>query len=180
MKTLISVVALSALAACGSKKDVDLKNASVDEVVAASKDAQKLDPGQWKTTVEIVSVDMPGLPPAQKAMMDQQMAAHKTTTVENCVTKADAEKPPAKMFGGDGQCTFERYQVSGGKMDGKMTCAPKGMPGKMEMSMTGSFSSTKYAVETESKMSGAPGLPGDVTTKTRITGERVGECKKPA
>lgn len=182
MRILLSVTALAALAGCGSDKDVDLKNASVEEVAAASQKAQKMEPGLWRSSVKIESLDIPGIPPSQKAMMEQAMAAQmaKASNIENCITKEQAEKPPAKMFGGDGDCTFEKYQLSGGRIDAKLNCTPPGAQGgKMEMTMAGSMSGTSYAIDSDMKMTGIPGMSGDggMTMKMKVSGQRIGECK---
>lgn len=179
-------VLLCAVSACGQKADVDLKNASVDEVAKATRDAQKLEPGLWKTTVEIVAVEMPGMPPEQKGMADAMTKAMQSrkNVSENCVTKEDAEKPPAKMLGGDGSCTFENFKMAGGRLDAKMICKPQGGPGQMAMTMNGSFGGESYALDSQMTMSGMPGAPGGagggaaMVVKAKTTGERIGECKK--
>jgi len=179
---LFALASLTALAACNSGKDVDLKDASLEEVAKAAKDAQKLEPGQWKTTVEVVSVDFPGMPASEKAMAQSVLGGMKgkKNTSEYCLTREEAEKPPAKMLGGDGQCTFAKFQLSAGRIDAKMTCAPKGQPGKMEITQTGSFGGTSYAIDSEAVMSGITGAPGGagMVLKAKVVGARVGECKK--
>lgn len=183
MKWAMSACApLLALAACGQKADVELKNASVEDVAKATRDAQKLEPGLWKTTVEVVSVEMPGMPAAQKGMADamsQSMKAAKNVS-EHCVTKEESEKPPAKMLGGDGNCSFENFKMAGGSIDAKMLCKPAGAPGQMAMTMKGSFGGESYALDSQMTMSGMPGATDGaaMVVKAKTSGQRIGECKK--
>lgn len=174
-------VLLGLVSACGQKADVELKNASVEDVAAATKSAQKLEPGLWKTTVEIVSVDLPGMPAAQKGMADSMANAMKSrkNVSEHCVTKEESEKPPAKMLGGDGNCTFENFKMAGGTLDAKMVCKPSAQPGQMTMTMNGSFGGESYALDSQMTMSGMTGAPGaSMVVKAKTTGQRVGECPK--
>jgi len=181
LKRLIIVLpAIAVLAACNSKPSVHAENASVEDVAAATKDAVKLEPGKWATTVSILSVEGPGIPAATAAAMKQQM---KATTVETCLTPEQAAKPPQDMMGAAKNCTYEKFEMSGGKMSGTLVCknAP-GMPaGEMRASMSGTFASDKYDMISEATiampaMPGGPAGGGKVTTKTQVTGKRVGAC----
>jgi Protein of unknown function (DUF3617) len=175
-----SIISAFALASCG-KGDVELKNASVEEVAKAAAGAQSISPGNWATTVEVVSVDLPGLPQQAGAMKDQMTKAMtgRKTVSEQCVTQEQAQKPPADMLAGDkgGNCRFESYAIKDGRMDATMVCAPKA-GGQMKMQMAGPFGSDAYALDATMQVS-APGMPGGapMTIKTKVTGKRSGECK---
>ena len=184
MKRLMIVLpAIAILSACNSKPTVQAENASVAEVAEATKDAVKLEPGKWETTVAILSIEGPGLPPGMADAMKQQGQAQK---VETCLTPEQAEKPPQDMLGAAKNCTYEKFEMGGGKMSGTLVCkgAP-GMPaGDMRASMSGNFASTSYDITSESTMSmptapGGAAKGGKVTTKTQITGKRVGACDAP-
>ncbi|AOH85522.1 hypothetical protein AWL63_17850 [Sphingomonas panacis] len=184
MKRLTIILpAIAMLAACNSNPTVKAENASVADVAEATKNAVKLEPGKWETAVEILSVDGPGVPPEMATAMKQQMKAQK---VETCLTPEQAEKPPQDMFGAAKNCTYEKFEMGGGKMSGTLVCkgAP-GMPaGEMRASMSGNFASTSYDITSESTMNmpAAPGgaaTGGKVTTKTHVTGKRIGACDAP-
>lgn len=178
---LAAVLPLVLLAGCGGN-DVDLKNASVADVAKATRDAARLDPGQWRSTVEIVAVDMPGMPEKEKQMasaMFKRMIGQKQIN-EHCITKEQAEKPPAEMMsGGNSACRFDQFQMSDGKMNAKMNCSAKDRPGTMQMTMTGDFGGKTYALASEMAMSGGPGMPAgaQMVIKAKNSGERIGECK---
>jgi hypothetical protein len=184
MKRLtIMLPAIAMLAGCDSKPTIRAENASVAEVAAATKEAVKLEPGKWETTVAILAIDGPGLPPGMAAAMKQQAQTQK---IEVCLTPEQAAKPPQDMFGAAKNCTYEKFEMGGGKMNGTLVCktAP-GMPtGEMRASVSGQFASTSYDVTSEAsmKMPAVPGGPaggGIVTTKTQVRGKRLGACDAP-
>lgn len=180
MKRLLFVLpALATLAACNSEPSVKAENASVADIAKATQDKVKLEPGKWETSVAILSVEGPGVPPEVAAAMKQQTKAQK---VETCLTPEQAAQPPQDMLGAAKGCTYEKFEMGGGKMEGTLVCknAP-GMPaGEMRASMSGSFSSTSYDIVSESTMDmpAMPGAPkgGKMTSKTQVTGKRIGAC----
>lgn len=167
----------------GCNKGVEMKNASVEDVVKATKDAHFIAPGQWSTTSEIVSVDMAGLPPEAQKMseaMSKTMVGRKST-FESCVTEEEAKRPAAGLFaGGDkGQCTYDSFSMSGGKLSAVTTCAAPGGKGRMTMAMDGTYGGDSYTMNVEMKMSGTPGMMGSgMVMKAKNSGKRIGECKK--
>jgi len=181
MKRLtIFLPAIAMLAACNSKPTVEAENASVAEVAAATKDAMKLEAGKWETTAAILSIDGPGLPAGAADAMKQQM---KTQTVQTCLTPEQAEKPPQDMLGVAKNCTYEKFRMAGGSMNGTLVC--KGVPGmpngEMRTEMSGKFASTSYDITVDSTvnmpaMPGGPAGGGKVTTKTQVSGKRLGAC----
>lgn len=182
MKRAMIVLAPAVLLA-GCNKGVELKNASVEDVAEATKDAHFITPGQWSTTSEIVSVDLEGLPAeAQKmgASISQSMIGRKNS-FESCVTEAESKKPAADLFagGGKGSCTYDKFVMAGGKIDAAMTCTSPNGPGKVTMSMNGDYGDDAYTINVAMKMPGSPGMPGSgMTMKAKNSGKRTGECKK--
>lgn len=164
------------LSACGGGgPTVTAENKSVSEVADAVQDAVKMQPGKWKTDIKVISVDIPGMPKAQADMMAQQMA-QAVSSVESCVTPEMAAKPPSEMMGGAGSgCVYDKFAMSGGKLDSAMTCKqPSG--GELKAVTSGKFTSTAFELTGESTMTGMPGMAGAVKTKTNITSTRIGEC----
>jgi hypothetical protein len=184
MKRLTIILpAIAILTACNSEPTVKGENASVAEAAEAMQDAVKLQPGKWETTMAILSVDGPGIPPEMASAMKQQMQAHK---VETCLTPEQAAQPPQDMFGMAKSCTYEKFEMAGGKMTGTLSCknAPGMPPGEMRASMSGKFASTGYDLKTESTMDmpaipGGPAAGGKVTTTTQVTGKRLSDCEAP-
>ncbi len=180
MKRLLIVLpAMMALAGCGSEPDYKAENASVAEVTKATQDAIKLQPGKWETRVAILSVEGDGVPP----QMVQTMKQAGGQTVETCVTPEMAARPPQDLLGMAKSCTYEDFEMTGGNMKGTMTCGqdPANPNVGMRATMEGKFTSTSYDVTSEGtvnlvNMPGSETPGGKVTTKTQVTGKRVGEC----
>ncbi len=125
-RLLLAAPAIALLAGCNSGPSVKAENASVGEVQAAAQNAVKLQPGKWETSVTMLSMEGPGLPPAMAAQMKQQKQTHK---VETCLTPEQAAKPPTDMLGAADNCRYEKFEMSGGKMDGTLVCKNgPGMP----------------------------------------------------
>jgi len=183
MKTSMFVLpAIMMLAACSSKSGVQAENASVADIAAATKDAVKLSPGKWETTVEILSMDGPGISPAMAAAMKEQ---RKPQTAATCLTPEQAAAPPQDMLGLSKSCRYEKFAMVGGTIDGTLSC--KNLPGmqggEMRTSLSGKFADTSYDVtsDTTMDMPAMPGTPsgGKMTTKTHVSGKRVGACDAP-
>lgn len=182
-RQFIAVGASLLLVACG-QGDVDLKNATVADVVKATVVSKTINPGEWSVTNEVTAVDMPGMPAEAKQMMSAMSKAMvgKKDIAESCVTKEIAEKPPAEMFAGKdgGACKFEKFAIDNGELNAVMTCAnPKGGPGGMTMKMAGQYGGNSYDINSEMTMSGMGNSPAGAAmiVKSHASGKRTGECK---
>ena len=182
MKRLTIILpAIAMLAACNSKPTVYLENASFDEVEAATQNAVKLEPGKWETNIAILSIGGPDLPPQTVAAMKQRMSGEKT---EPCVTPGEADKPMLDMVGMGKNCTFEKFEMTGGKFSGILACKTSpDMPVGMRVTTSGNFAGTSYDVTSATTMH-MPPIParpagGDITTTTQATAKRIGACDAP-
>lgn len=176
--TLVPLAAL-ALAGCNnSQPSVSLTNASPEEVAKAATESGATDtmfnPGKWETRVELIDTQIPGierLPPQLAAQMKSKMAeAHISSS---CMSPEDAKRPDAKVIAGrdKGNCTFEHFNLAGGKIDAKMTCSEPN--GATEMTLNGTF--TRDTMDEVAEMTMA--MPsGQMHTKMKITARRVGDC----
>jgi hypothetical protein len=181
-KTALILTSLILLTSCG-KADVDLTNASMEDVAKATASAETLTPGDWSTVTEIVSVSAPGMPAQSKGMMDaisKQMVGKKSAS-QHCLTPEQAKRPDAGMFAGkdNGSCRFDRFALSGGTMNATVHCNPPGGRGEMVMAMKGLYGGESYALTSEMTMSGMPGAAGGkgMTIKASSKGTRTGACK---
>lgn len=177
---LSPVLAALVLTACGggSADDVDVTNASVAEVQARARAAtasMRFQPGEWQTTSEVLEVEVPGVPPELAAQMRERMLAR--TSVSSCLTPEQAERPGADLFAGQqGNCRFDRFTMTDGRIDSAMTCAggDSGAP-PARILMTGTFDATHFAMENRIEAIGAPG--GTMKMRSRVTGRRTGPCR---
>jgi hypothetical protein len=179
----VALIPLVLLASCG-KGDVDMKNASVAEVAKTMEDQQKLDPGAWSTTVEIIDVKLSGLDPKDAPMAEAMSRAMKgqKKTIETCLTPEQSKKSVTEMFAGRNadHCSYESFKMSDGNMDAVMTCAPPGTQGKMTLSMKGRYGADSYDMAVQMVGSGMPGSPpgAGMTMVGKNSGKRTGDCKK--
>lgn len=169
-----------ALAGCNNKPEVKAENASVTDVAAMANNAIRMEPGKWRTEASVDSVEIANAPAQIADAMKRQLSATGKQTVESCVTKEQAERPPEDMLGGKGMksCRYDNFEIKGGKLDAQMTCqgGPSG-PGSIQSKISGDFGSKSYDLvnETKADMQGQ-----SVTTKTKIKGSRIGDCAAAA
>lgn len=159
--------------------EVSLTNASLEEVAKqadAASGAAKLQPGQWETKVEVSDIEMPGVPAGMADTIKGTMKSAANTTVKNCITPEEAERPQGRVFGGQSdQCRYEKFEMSGGRMSAKMVCQDASSGGGMTMTSAGTFTATSFAVTNDMEMKGGAQA---MTMKASVTGTRLGECPK--
>jgi hypothetical protein len=183
--SLLGTAALAmALAACGSagdKKDGAAGGDAKTETVAGS-DAKtetvaagplKREAGNWKTDIKIVKMTAPGMP----AGMESQMQASMPKGVETCITQEQVDKEDiADQMSKAGQakdCTFDKKDIAGGKLDVAGTC--KTPQGDMKMVMTGTI--TPKSSEVDLNMNGVDGAMKGMEMVMKVTSTHVGACK---
>ncbi|WP_448659318.1 DUF3617 domain-containing protein [Sphingomonas sp. CJ99] len=178
MRRAIALSAILALAACGGEEattpSAEKDGAEAAVTTTAPEIDASLTPGQWETTVEMTEIEMPGIGKMTGGQMGGMMQSMKTT-VTNCVTEAQARNPGGDLFTGtDGQCTYERFTMKGGKLDGVVNCTTG--EGKMRAEMSGSFAADRYTLTNRAEVTGMTpdGQPAKITST--VSGRRIGEC----
>lgn len=167
--------ALALLAGCGEgggEAEKAKTGPQTAEEVAKEMSEMQLRPGQWETTTQILSMEAPGVPPeATKAVTDNK------TTVATCITPEQAAKPDAAFLSGQqgADCTYSDFDMSGGKVRGRISCKNQNAPGSMTMAMSGTYAEEEYDFGMDMELRGdAPGQT--MTMKARTTGRHIGEC----
>ena len=137
-----------------------------------------IQPGQYRTTVTILSITMPGLPPGAA----ERMKAHPHVT-EDCVTSNDVNEMMRHSLVDEDEgrtCSENHITTANGHMDGTATCRNEdGSTNAMQIS--GSYGSSH--VEMNMTMSGQ--LPsGPMSQQIHMVSDRIGACaagteKKP-
>jgi len=129
-----------------------------------------LQPGQYRTTVTILSMNMPGMP----AGMAEKMRARPNVS-EDCVTSDDVAELTRKSLVNEesGQhCSENNVTSANGRIQGTATCN-NGDGGSYTMQMSGTYGSNH--VEMDMNMSGQmPG--GPMTQQMHMVTDRIGEC----
>lgn len=179
--TTTVILAALTLAACGGG-DVSLTNASPEEV-AKKVDAAggvRFNPGKWETTMQTVSVDIPGLEgPMKQQMTDMMLKKVQTSTA--CITEDQAKSPPAEVLARtQGRCKYENFKMDGGKIDGTLVCPAQGdgqgmgAGGAMKMRIAGTFDGDSFAIDNDMQAT-SPNGPA-MTIKAKTSGKRIGDC----
>lgn len=163
------------LAGCGSKTQVNEKNASVEDVANKVREVSKAEgtirPGKWQSTMTIEDMSMPGMPPEAQAQMKKMVAQQRVT--ESCVTPEEAANPNPKMFAGNDQCRYDHFKMGGGEIDAAMHCSQQGM--SQQMTMNGTYGPDSYAMHMTSSTRGGP-ADETMSMKMKVEAKRIGEC----
>lgn len=178
MKYLAMTLPLMMLAACDSGPTVKAENAKPSEVAekvrAAGGGSTFVRPGKWVSSVTIQEMSVPGMPPEFAAKMKERMA--EARTFESCLTPEQAKKPKEDFFAGaDKSCRYDKFEMTGGKIDATMHCSREGV--SQTMTMAGNYSDDHYNMQMSSKMEGA-GPQAGMSMKMQVDSKRVGECDK--
>ncbi len=170
--SLIAAAGAALLAGCsGGATDADGDGAiSAAEVAAKAKaEGIKPQPGLYKATVTMTGLDIPGLPADM-----QGHGAGATTTSQDCLTAEEVDKGFEALLkqGQQGECSFESFNLDGGKLDAVMLCnTPEG---SARMAMTGTTTPTSSEFNATTKMN-FEGM-GEGTMNFTVNHERIGDC----
>ncbi len=175
-----ALMSLYVLGACDSGAGADATstvgersdNAMSDaQITSAMNDLVKPQPGQYRTQVEVLEIAMPNLPESARDTMQQ--LAQKTQL--SCLTPAQADKGYEEILkrSQSGNCDFERFSATGGKIDARMICKSE-QGGSMAMTITGTGLPTSSDVIMT--MTSQILQVGDLAMKVRVLSERIGDC----
>lgn len=177
-------VATAVLALAGCKKQAASDQPTTIEQAARESAAMPRPvPGLYRSSVELISLDVPGMPPEAAARMKQMMAS-RAAPHEFCLTGEEAAKgyeERVKKLAGRPDCHFDHYSADGGRLDAQLTCTGKGRPeGAMRsvLTMQGTMGPEGSDLTLGMDQSGAQ-MPGDGMKMTmRVKSQRAGECPK--
>jgi hypothetical protein len=167
------------LAACGGDADTDGDGAiSSDEVAAEAAGAIQPQPGLYRTSFELLELDIPGMPEEMQQQMQAQMGtvAGGAGGLTYCLTPEDAaangaEEMAKNMAASD--CTVARFDVSGGTISTEMQCKDSS-GGTSKVTMDGQMSATGSTMTMTNDIAMPDG--SRMQTKARVTAERTGDC----
>ena len=175
----IAIVGLTAsllLGACQQASDAE-REPDAPPVQASAAGQPQPQPGLYRMVTKITDIAIPGMPP-EVAAQAKGMFSATGQTVEYCLTPEDAAKGFEDMTrrSAEGDCTYERFKASDGKLDAAMTCKTgQGMVTRSEVagtfSPTGSELTMKSAATSPDMPGGAMKMSGSIST------QRIGECQ---
>jgi hypothetical protein len=171
-----AIASAVALTACNQRPEVDLHDASANQVIQAvqqsgmMKDHAMIEPGLWKAKVTVHEMNIPGMPAQYAAQMKQEMVEKDSDINSGCLTAEDIRR--RNMFGVGKSCRFEHFTMGGGKMDSQMACGAEGTT--QTTTMSGTYTPTSYSIDVSSTDDG--GDQNSMSMKLHIDANRVGEC----
>ena len=177
LKAALPAIALMALAACADNSADKDGNGIIDsEERAAEMDYDAFIPmkaGLWETKFVFSDINVPTLGKAQKQQIMDEVA--KSASSRSCLTEADAKKPGADFFGGNGaeKCVYKAFDVSGQNVQMKLSCGMDGM-GSVDMELAGVMGETEFNYD--SKVNVRLPMVGKVAMQGKATGKYVGAC----
>ena len=178
MKHAVCVVAsVLCLTACNKGPEVDLHNASGNQVSHAVQQSgmmtsdSMVEPGLWQSKVTVLDMNIPGIPAQYAAKMKQEMAEHRNESSKHCIKPEDVKKPKEDFFGAGKSCRYDHFTMGGGKIDIQMVCKEENLTRTTNMS--GSYTPTTYSLDMASN---GTGPQQGMTMKMHVDAQRVGEC----
>ncbi|GAA0274902.1 hypothetical protein GCM10009127_14340 [Alteraurantiacibacter aestuarii] len=170
---VLPLAAALALTACGGDADGD--DVTADEMASQLADAETPQPGQYRSTQELLELDVPGMPEEMAGMMRSAFAEGAAEETTYCLTAEDAASSREQMLANmaESDCNVERFDMSGGTIDAAMNC-PTGQGITGDVSLTGTMDGNG-ADMVMSFSADMPGM-GPGTIRMRVVSERIGEC----
>ncbi len=177
-KTMILIAGATVLASCNKGPEVNVRNATGNQVSEAVKQSgvmtsgAMIEPGLWESKVTIQEMSIPGIPAQYAAKMKQSIAEHQQQASKHCLTEADVKKPKEDFFGADKSCRYDHFTMGGGKIDVAMVC--RSDETTQNMNVSGSYTPTSYSIDTS--MNGSGGQQQGMSMKMHVDANRVGQC----
>jgi hypothetical protein len=129
--------------------------------------------GLWETKFVFKDIDLPSLGKAQKQQIMDEVA--NSASSRTCLSAAEANKPGADFFGGDGadKCVYKKFDVMGQNVAMTLSCGMDGM-GSIDMDLSGVMGETEFNYDSAV----AVRLPmiGKVKMTGNAVGKHVGDC----
>ena len=131
-------------------------------------------PGRWKTEFKFTDIDVPRLGKNEKA--DLLKEAESGASGLSCLSAAEAAKPGADFFGGEGaeECTYKKFDLAGSRAAMHVVCG-MGTLGKADMELDGTVSDTRFDFAT--KLTVSVPLAGKIKLAGTMTGRHEGACQ---
>lgn len=179
MRKLIILPLAAAVALAGCGKQGEEAPAGGGEGTAPSGEKIVMpEPGEYRQTVEVLEISMPGIPAGMTDQVKKQMSANMSAT--DCLTPEEAKDAlkvlTANGMEKDGECKYSKFDVSGGKLDALMECGKEG-GAKGTFALSGTFTATGSDITVQGDQVD-PQMPGGkMHLKMHAVSVRTGECK---
>lgn len=175
--TAAAMLAVSTLAGCD--KAGDSGSGGPKSMEQAKEEAAKLErpkPGLYKQSMTITKFEIPGAPPEMAAQI--QAAMTKAQESNFCMTEEMANQGFRDMFdkvGKDGECKYERFDVSGGRLDALLHCE-NAAQGKGTITLAGKVGEEGSDVNVAVEQVGGQAPMANAKIAMHLVSQRVGDC----
>jgi Protein of unknown function (DUF3617) len=171
---IIMLLTLSSCSDNSADKDGDGTVNSAERAAEMDYDAFiPMKAGLWETKFTFTDIQVPTLGKAEKQQIMEEVA--KSASSRSCLSAAEAKKPGADFFGGNGaeKCVYKSFDVSGQNIKMALQCGMEGM-GSVDMELAGVMGETEFNYGTEVAIR----LPmvGKVKMTGNAIGKYAGEC----
>ena len=169
----LPLVAALALAGCGKADDKPKSEAEVKQAAAQLANPK---PGMYRSTSKLVSFEVPGMAPAQSARLKEMFSTTQQGR-DYCLTPEDAEKgfEAAMQKLPQGSCQYDRFNVSGAKLDAQMTCVT-GKDMKALITLVGTVGEEGSQMRMSVNQSAPGGQVGGMKMVADVASQRTGDC----
>ncbi|WP_239806557.1 DUF3617 domain-containing protein [Croceicoccus hydrothermalis] len=157
----------------GCSDDAPTENPTVEQAASEAEKLERPDPGQYRQTITVNTLDMPGAPDEIVAQVRSAIEQNATRTY--CLTPEQASEGFADQFRRvteNEDCTWNRFGVDDGDVDALLTCGG-GADGEVTIAMEGNVSSTGSRIDMRMNQTNAAMNMDIVMT---MESERLGDC----
>ena len=134
-------------------------------------------PGLYRSTVTLLALDAPGLPPAAvagiHAAMDRKAAG--STSCLSADEAASGYEARVRKLAGRPSCAFDHFSVQGDVLDARLACGGAG-GNHAELTLHGTMTPTGSDVRMTVHQVAAQGPAGGVTMTMQVKSVREGDC----
>ncbi len=175
--TVLIASSALALAACGDSTNTVDDPTDPDQIAAAAAALPTPQPGEYRTSGELVSLEAPGSPEDEVAMAREFMSTIFAQENTQCMSEEDAEEGYRRfvdqMAQGDDSCEMTSYETTSNSFTAAMTC---GGDAANAGSMTFAGDVTETSMDMTMTMEGQDPAMGDMKMVIRMQSERIGDC----
>lgn len=168
-----ATLAILSLSACG-KSDTGPK--TMDQAKEEAAKLERPKPGLYSQSMTISKFEIPGAPPEVAEAMRGAMA--KAQEHQICLTSEMTEQGYREMFdkvGGKGECKYDRFDVSGGRLDAVLKCA-NAAEGQATITLSGTVSEEGSDVNVAMDQQGGQAPMANTKIAMHLVTKRIGDC----
>jgi len=179
--TVLIATSALALAACGDSTNTVDDPSDPEQIAAAASQLPTPQPGEYRTTGELMTFEAPGKPQEEVDMAREFMSSIFAQENTQCMTQEDADQGYRRfvdqMAEGDDSCEMTSYETTSESFTAAMSCGGEESNGG---TMTFAGDVTETSMDMTMTMEGEDPSMGETRMVIRLQSERVGDCAADA